>query len=120
MCNINKKIFNLSFFPLEVIQNSFLEIKKEAEFLGVYESMKQFFEYYKSTYIIDNAEHVKCSMYELTFWSCHERIINDIPRSTNSVEGWHRSLNNYTFVSHPNIGKFIQIIKTNVKKIELL
>jgi hypothetical protein len=42
MRNTNKEILNLIFFPLEEIQNTFIEIKKEAEFSGVYESRKSF------------------------------------------------------------------------------
>ncbi len=29
-----------------------------------------------------------------------------IPRTTNSVEGWHRSLNKTTEIAHPIIAKF--------------
>jgi hypothetical protein len=83
---------------------------------GVYESIKKFFEYYKNTCIIEDAEHTKCSRYEPIFWYFAERIINDTPRFTNPVEGWDCVLNNSTLVSHQNIEKFIQIIKKEYGK----
>jgi hypothetical protein len=36
-------------------------------------------------------------------WSVYERILNNIPRTTNSLEGFHRHLNNVCATNHQSI-----------------
>ena len=36
-----------------------------------------------------------------------------IPRTTNSVEAWHRNINQSAIVAHPNIARFVELIKNN-------
>ncbi|KAG0441404.1 hypothetical protein DMUE_1079 [Dictyocoela muelleri] len=50
------------------------------------------------------------------FFSFYDRIINDIPRSTNAVERLHRAINNSTTISHPNLARFIIILKNLAEK----
>lgn len=54
--------------------------------------------------------------YDATFnpnlWNVYERVLNDIPRTTNSAEGWHKNLNSVTSVKTPNIAKVIWKMKT--------
>ncbi len=49
-------------------------------------------------------------LYDITFWNCHHRVLNSIIRTTNSLEGWHRSLNNSFDSSHPNLAIFIDVL----------
>ena len=36
-----------------------------------------------------------------------------IPRTTNSVEAWHRNINQSAIVAHSNIARFVELIKNN-------
>ncbi|KAG0442238.1 hypothetical protein DMUE_0425 [Dictyocoela muelleri] len=45
------------------------------------------------------------------FWSVVTRVKNDIPKTTNNLEGWHRSLNNNFLCSHPSMYEFSEEIK---------
>ncbi|KAK3918978.1 Tyrosine--tRNA ligase [Frankliniella fusca] len=37
------------------------------------------------------------------WWNCHARALGDLPRTTNSVEAWHRRLNTIMGKSHPTL-----------------
>ncbi|KAG0441438.1 hypothetical protein DMUE_1052 [Dictyocoela muelleri] len=53
----------------------------------------------------------KLPIFDIKFWSAHERIKFEIHRTTNACEGWHRSLNSSMAISKPNIARFIDIIQ---------
>ena len=40
-------------------------------------------------------------------WSVYERVLNDEPRTTNKLEGWHRRFSTIGAKSHPNTYDFI-------------
>ncbi|XP_060847812.1 uncharacterized protein LOC132927316 [Rhopalosiphum padi] len=40
-------------------------------------------------------------------WSVSERLIQDLPRTTNTAESWHRKINRI-ISPHPGLHKFIQ------------
>jgi hypothetical protein len=42
--------------------------------------------------------------------------LNDLPRTTNIAEAWHRSFNYSVERSHPNLGKFINNIQKEEEK----
>lgn len=44
-------------------------------------------------------------------WSVYERTINDEPRTTNLVEGWHNRFQNIVSKHHPNVYEFIKHLK---------
>lgn len=41
-------------------------------------------------------------------WSVYERVLNDEPRTTNRLEGWHRRFSQIVAKAHPNIYNFIR------------
>ena len=42
----------------------------------------------------------------------HDRVCGDLPRTINSLEGWHNHLQANITSSHPNIWRFLQVLKT--------
>jgi hypothetical protein len=36
--------------------------------------------------------YLKSPMYDVDFWSVYNRIVNNIPKTTNSIEAWHHGL----------------------------
>ena len=44
-------------------------------------------------------------------WNMHERILDDLPRTNNSLEGWHNHMLANVNCYHPIIWKFLQILK---------
>ena len=48
-----------------------------------------------------------------------ERVIQDLPRSNNSVEGWDRAFNNRVSIKHPSIVKFTKCILREQSRFEV-
>ena len=44
-------------------------------------------------------------------WNCHERVLNDLPRTTNLLEGFHNKLNRFCETSHLNLFSFVSKIQ---------
>eukprot|EP00102_Acyrthosiphon_pisum_P016308 XP_008187224.1 PREDICTED: uncharacterized protein LOC103310507 [Acyrthosiphon pisum] len=44
-------------------------------------------------------------------WNCYESVIQDLPRTNNSVEGWHHAFNAALGANHVSIWKFIRFLK---------
>ena len=41
-------------------------------------------------------------------WNCHDAVLQDLPRTNNAVEGWHRGFSELLGANHPSIWKFIE------------
>lgn len=44
-------------------------------------------------------------------WNCFRNIQENLPKTNNSIEGWHRSFEQQVSCNHPNIWKFISTLK---------
>jgi hypothetical protein len=55
----------------------------------------------------------------LTIWSAYINVLNDFPRTTNSLEGWHRSLNNNDTHKNPSSYEIFSIIQFEQNLIEI-
>ena len=44
-------------------------------------------------------------------WNMYTRTQNELPRTNNNVEGWHRGIQFHINACHPNIWKFLDVIK---------
>ena len=52
-------------------------------------------------------------------WNVYSRVVEDLPRSNNSIEGWHRAFNNRVSIKHPTLTKLAQCIIREQSKFEL-
>ena len=57
-----------------------------------------------------------------TMWGVHDRVVNDLPRTNNAVEGWHNRFNRHVGCHHANIWKIIDVIKKeeDLSRVELV
>ena len=55
-------------------------------------------------------------------WGVHDRVIDDLPRTNNAVEGWHNRFNRHVGSHHADIWKIIDVIKKeeDVSRVELV
>ena len=44
-------------------------------------------------------------------WNINSRVINHLPRTNNSVEGWNRKMQSAVGASHPNLWRFLNVLK---------
>ena len=58
-------------------------------------------------------------MFDYEFWNVHDRVIASVPRSNNSVEGWHNAFGRRVAITHPDIVKLAEKIRREQSKFEV-
>ncbi|CAG9315619.1 unnamed protein product [Blepharisma stoltei] len=94
-----KVIQSLALCPLDQIDEAWEII---ASFEPEGERVQEFTAYFMRTWLLSNAK------FRREFWNHFD---NDGMRTTNNLEGYHHALNKLVGAAHPNILKFIEIIK---------
>ena len=108
---ILRMILSLPFFPINEVNTTFNEIQNLNSETIENINLQNFLAYFKKTFISEtNQDEEQTSSYRISFWSCFDRVLNEIPRTTNVLEAWHRSLNQNFNIAHPNIVQFIKIL----------
>ncbi|XP_068208558.1 uncharacterized protein [Palaemon carinicauda] len=51
------------------------------------------------------------AMFPPSVWSVYERVLSELPRTNNSLEGWHRAIQMSVGHMHPTIYKCVNILK---------
>jgi hypothetical protein len=97
---ILRMFLNLSFINPTRILEAFTYIVNYIEETKEASKLKNFIKYYKTNYFCN--EHRK-TLFDISFWSVHERILKRFPRTTNTIEAWHHGFNDLVNVRHPNI-----------------
>lgn len=113
--NVIRNFLNLAFVPKEFVIENFKNL-----ILITREKYKtkfdNFIEYFNKTYIGLN---IIQPLYRISFWNANKRIKENIPRTTNCLEAWHRSINFNCNVSHPNFAKFIEVLIQENEKVRV-
>ena len=52
-------------------------------------------------------------------WNVYDRVISNLPRSNNSVEGWHNAFATRVAIAHPTIKKLAEKIRSEQSKFEV-
>ncbi|CAF0899081.1 unnamed protein product [Brachionus calyciflorus] len=55
-------------------------------------------------------------LFQVNFWNIHSRLVNDLPRTTNSVESWHNSFGNM-LKSHPLVYELVDSLRKEDKRV---
>ena len=53
----------------------------------------------------------RAPLFAINIWSCFERVKNDLPKTNNLIEGWHRAFSQQVGAAHPSLWKFIDALK---------
>lgn len=64
--------------------------------------------YFHENYIGDTWESV---IFPIAFWNCYIRFLDNVPRTNNSVEGWHYKMNSKLHGYHPSVFYCIETLK---------
>ena len=97
----------LAFVPLDKVVEAFetLQDSLPAELEGV-------INYFEDTYIGHLLRRRRATpMYHTQIWNVHSRVVNDLPRTNNGVEGWNRKMQSAITSHHPNIWRFLRILQ---------
>ncbi|CAF4480594.1 unnamed protein product, partial [Rotaria sp. Silwood2] len=57
--------------------------------------------------------------FDHTLWNIYDRVVAGVPRSNNSVEGWHNAFANRVAINHPDIVKLAEKIRREQSKFEV-
>ena len=99
----------LAFVPIADIADVFEELREHTENIN---EMQQLLDYFEDNYIGRVRRRGRVvPLYEPHIWNIHNRVENELPRTNNSVEGWHRKMQAAVAADHPNIWRFINVLK---------
>lgn len=101
-----KWLVALAFVPTAELVAAFVDCKTQAraELIPLYE-------YWESTYIgAPRRGRRQTPLYKIDNWNQHSRVQDDLPRTNNSLEGWHHGFQSMIGAHHPQVFSFIKHI----------
>lgn len=83
---------------------------------GIYQCVLPFCSDLRSFFILGSRRTKP--LYAIELWNVYERVVQDLPRSNNSIEGWHRAFNCRVSIKHPSVTKLAKCIVREQTKFE--
>ena len=102
----------LAFIPPNDVIDSF-ETLADYSRNGYGLELDDMLDYFQDTYIGRFRHNVprRRPTFNIETWSMFHRTDNELPRTNNVVEGWHRGFQSHVTTCHPSFWKFIDIMK---------
>ena len=77
------------------------------------QDVDELLDYFEDTYIGRYRRNAprRQPMFAIQIWNMFHRTDNELPRTNNSVEGWHRSFQAHVSSCHPVFWKFLSVLK---------
>ena len=98
----------LAFVPLADILQSFNVLSQHC--VG---NEQGILDYFETNYIGEvRRGRRRPPMFPHTLWNIHRRVVNDLPRTNNLLEGRHRQFNQCVTIAHPTILEINQSLAT--------
>jgi hypothetical protein len=103
----------LSFVPVDDVEQAFNNLMDTNYYTTHEELLTPLTNYFEDTWIgrVDRRNRRKPALFPVSLWNCHAYLKENIPRTNNSVEGWHNSFSSTLNVIHSNICKCIEAFK---------
>lgn len=102
-----RMIAALAYLPVNKVEDGF-----EALAGILPDEMNDLVTYFEENFIgIKRRNSRKPPIFNPQMWNMHELIQKDLPRTNNSVEGYHNRLQNAISCSHPTIFKFLKLLQ---------
>ena len=102
----------LAFLPPQNVTAGFVSVCNEIR-RNFGDAAEELLAYFEDTYIgrfrVDAARGNP--LFSIELWNMFHRTDAELPRTNNSVEGWHRSFQGHVSSCHPNFWKFLQVLK---------
>lgn len=85
------------------------------------ELLCDFLVYFESTWLgIVQRGRRRRPIFDVDVWSVHTRVHDNLPRTNNSLEGWHQAFKNRLNVTHPTMPKLLKVIRSEQASNEML
>ena len=73
--------------------------------------LSDFLQYFEKTWIgIEHHGRRRHPLFDVELWNVRDRVERSLPRTSNSVEGWHRAFDQRVNMTHPTTSKLIRKI----------
>lgn len=112
MCT--KKLIALTFIPTVDVVRAYNYLLITDKFMRYKIQLAPVLNYYESNWIgqLKRNRQRRVAKFPIDVWNCYESVVNDEPRTKNNIEGWHSGFNRRVNSSHVELGKLIDVIKT--------
>ena len=113
-----KKLLALSFVPVSDIINAFELIADDF----TDDDAEKLLDYFEATWIGEPKKRGtgrKKPDFPIELWNVYDRVCTNLPRSNNSIEGWHQAFAQRVSIAHPTINKLTDKIRREQSKFEV-
>lgn len=109
-----RQLAALAFVPPNDVSSAFDDLM-ETHFYQIHSTiLRPLVNYFEDTWIGRPGRRGRgrnAPMFSHALWNCYDASLDDLPKTNNSVEGWHRGFSQLLGAHHPSIWKFIKGIK---------
>lgn len=88
------------------------------------DQLENLLEYFEDNYIGRYRRNAprRPALFPIQIWNMFHRTYDELPRTNNSVEGWHRGFQSQVASSHPIFWKFLSILQNeeSLKRVEII
>jgi hypothetical protein len=104
-----RQLAALAFIPPPDVVEAFEELTESQFFVDNEEELRNLINYFEDTWIGRPTRRGGRGnpVFSIEMWNCYNEVLNDLPKTNNSVEGWHRGFSQLLGAYHPTIWKFI-------------
>ena len=110
-----KMVLALSFVPSVDVTDAFEMLVESSP-----REMEIVFDYWEDNYIGRQRRNRRAApLFAIDQWNVRDRVTDGLPRTNNSVEGWHRSFQQTIDCHHPSVFKLIGQFRKEQDKVEI-
>ena len=103
------KIAALAFVPENDVERYFRILSENID-----EDLDTVIDYIEENYLgVIRRGRFRRARFPYSWWGVLDRVNENLPRTNNSVEGWHSSFNRHVGCHHANIWKLIAVLKND-------
>lgn len=115
-----KSLQALAFVPLQDVNNTFEQFTAALD-EEMDEILEDFLTYFEATWIgIVQRGRRRRPAFPQELWNVYERVVQDLPRTNNSIEGWHRAFDLRVAITHPTLCRLVDRLRKEQADNELL
>nr|KAG5697851.1 hypothetical protein BaRGS_017108 [Batillaria attramentaria] len=84
-------------------------------------TLSDFLAYFESTWLgIVQRGRRRRPKFDVAMWNVYNRVEDNLPRTNNSVEGWHRAFDQRMSVTHPTLARLVSKLRKEQASTELM
>ena len=107
-----RQLIALAFIPPCDVDASFDQLQSSDFFKNNEELLDGYLKYFATTWIgsYDRRGARKRPLYDIGLWNCYESVLEDLPKTNNACEGFHRGFATMLAACHPTIHKLVDAL----------